>query len=167
MSDLSAHSRLRAGTALVIAALVALSCSQAQAGGRGHRHPRPRPAIARPAVVVTPPAVKPPAASFGSSGMIIARDPETGALVPPSAAQVLRLTAAERNGLLRGSEGLTQVRLADGTVMVDLQGRFMEYSVLRLDLQGRPHFGCVDDERALLGWLTSRPPAPTTPSEEK
>jgi hypothetical protein len=167
MNNLVAHPHLRAGTALAVAALVVLLCSPAQAGQTGHRHPRPRHAATAPARVATPPAVQPLAAPVGSAGMMIAIDPQTGALVPPSAAQVLRLTSVERTGLSRSSEGLTEVRLADGTVMVDLQGRFMEYSVLRLDLQGRPHFSCMDDERALLHWLTSREPAPTTLCEEK
>ena len=116
---------------------------------------------------VTPPAAPTPATPVGAAGMIIAIDPESGAFVPPTAAQVLRLTSAERTGLSRNSEGLTQVRLANGAVMVDLQGRFMEYSVLQLDLQGRPHSACVDDERALLHWLTACEPAPKPVIEEK
>jgi hypothetical protein len=167
MNESAAHSHLRAGTALAVAALVVLLFTQAQAGQPGRRHTRPRPAAAAQARAVTAPAAQARATPAGSAGMMVAIDPETGAFVPPSAAQALLLTSAEQTGLLRGFEGLTEVRLPNGAVMVDLQGRFMEYSVLRLDLQGRPRLGCVNDDRALLHWLTSREPAPTTVYEEK
>lgn len=163
MNDHTARSPLRTGTAFAVALLLILLCSPALAGRAGHRHARPRPTATAQARTVTPPSATP----VGAAGMIIAIDPETGAIVPPSAAQVLRLTSAERTGLQRSSAGLTQVRLPNGTVMVDLQGRFMEYSVLRLDLQGRPRAACMDDERALLQWLTSSEPAPTPVLEEK
>ena len=167
MNLLVLHFHRRAAATLAVACLALLLCVPAHAARSARRTVKHRPATATPAKPVTSPAVAPPTTTAGAAGMMIAIDPETGALVPPSAAQMLRLTSAERTGLLRSSEGLTEVRLPNGTVMVDLQGRFMEYSVLRLNLQGRPRLGCVDDERALLHWLTSREPAPTTVCEEK
>jgi hypothetical protein len=167
MNDRTARSPLRAGTALAVAALLILLCAPAQAGRTGQRPSRPRPAATGQATAVTPPAAPISTPPVGAAGMIIAIDPESGAFVLPTAAQVLRLTSAEQTGLSRSFEGLTQVRLVNGAVMVDLQGRFLEYSVLRLDLQGRPRAVCVDDEHALVHWLTSCEPAPTPVIEEK
>jgi hypothetical protein len=99
--------------------------------------------------------------------MIVAIDPETGALVPPTAEQVRTLTAAERTGLMRTSEGLTEVRLPNGAVMMDLQGRFMEYSFVQLDQAGRPHFFCMNDEIILRALLARYAPASTPVREEK
>jgi hypothetical protein len=69
--------------------------------------------------------------------------------------------------LLRTSAGLFEVRLPDGTVMVDLQGRFLEYSVARLDPAGLPRLACVNDRLALLLWLARGEPAPAAALEER
>ena len=116
---------------------------------------------------VTPPAAPTPATPVGAAGMIIAIDPESGAFVPPTAAQVLRLTSAERTGLLRTSEGLTEIPGPDGAIGVDLQGRFMEYSLVQLDRTGCPHFLCVNDEIVLRALLARCAPASTPAYEEK
>jgi hypothetical protein len=51
--------------------------------------------------------------------------------------------------------------------MVDLQGRFMEFTVVRRDLQGRLHFLGVNDAPAVLRLLDPRTPAPTPACEER
>ena len=101
--------------------------------------------------------------------MVVAIDPETGRLGVPSVEQIGQLSAAEKTGLLRTPAGLTSVRRADGSVMVNLQGRFMEYSVVRLDASGRPRLGCVDEAAALSHWLVGCEdvPAPTPVPEVK
>ncbi len=93
--------------------------------------------------------------------MVVGVDPETGRLGMPSPGQMgqllpsesLLLSPAERTGLLRTATGLEAVRLPDGSMKIDLQGRFMDYSVMRLDAGGRPRHGCVDDAAALSRWL--------------
>ncbi len=140
----------------------------------------PRKARARRASArVTAPAAKTPAPApsvvlpFG--GMMVAIEPETGALVRPTPEQVqqllgqrtAQLMAAERTGLMRTSEGLTEARLKDGSVMVDLQGRFMEYEIVRLDAQGRPHFYPATEASAVRRMLDPATPAPTPNAEEK
>jgi hypothetical protein len=167
MNFLALRFRRRAGTTLAVACLALLLCAPAQAGPPGRRSLRHRPAVATPAKPVAPPAAAAPTTPAGAAGMIVAIDPETGALVAPSAAQVLRLTSAERTGLMRTSEGLTEVRFPDGTVMVDLQGRFMEYSLVRLDRGGCPHSFCVNDETVLRALLARYAPASTPVYEEK
>ncbi len=88
-------------------------------------------------------------------GMVIAVDPETGALVAPTGIQRAKLGAAEPTGLLRTDQGLREVRLADGSVMIDLQGRFLEYAVARIGPDGCLRLGCVDGGPA--------PPPPIAP----
>jgi hypothetical protein len=152
---------------LAVASLALLLCVPAQAARSAHRTGTHRPAVARLARPAAPPATPAPAAPAGAAGMIVAVDPESGALVPPTAEQVQNLTAAERTGLLRTSEGLAEVSLASGAVMVDLQGRFMEYSVVQLDREGCPHFLCVNDETVLRALLARYATASTPVCEEK
>jgi hypothetical protein len=51
--------------------------------------------------------------------------------------------------------------------MVDLQGRFMEFTVVRRDLQGRLHFLGVNEAPAVLHLLDPHTPAPTPAYEER
>lgn len=83
------------------------------------------------------------------AGMVVAWDPETQTYGPPSAAQRLALTPAEQTGLNHSFDGLAQEHHADGSVSVDLQGRFREFALVRLGSDGRLVFGCVEDSAAL------------------
>ena len=144
----------RACAALAVACLALVLCAPAHAARRTARH-RP---VAAAAATTTP---------VGAAGMLIARDPETGALAAPTTEQARVLTAVERTGLLRSSEGLSEVHLSDGSVKVDLQGRFMEYSLVQLDPTGCPHFLCVNDETMLRALLARYAPVSTPVYEEK
>ena len=108
------------------------------------------------------PAVRPAAAAAGGMGMVVAVDPETGLLGLPSQDDMLQLSVAEKTGLSRSAAGLAAVRMPGGAVMVNLQGRFMDYSVVRLDAGGRPRLGCLDDASALSRWLGECESAPRT-----
>lgn len=164
----SCHRRRSKSTpAAVSLALLLLICSPAQAARSTHRAVKHRPATVSLTSVVRAPVGTASTAPAGAAGMVIAIDPETGTLVPPSAAQLMRLTSAERTGLMRTSEGLSEVRLPDGTVMVDLQGRFMEFTVVRLDPEGRLQFAGVNEAPAVLRLLDPRTPAPTPAGEER
>ena len=148
----------RAGATLSVACLALLLCAPAQAGRGARRAARPRPAAAHPTA---------PSAPAGAAALIVAKDPETGALVPPTAEQVLKLTAAERTGLMRTTEGLSEVRYPDGSVKVDLQGRFMEFGVARLEQGCLPRLFWADDEATLRALLARRAPLPTPALEER
>ncbi len=168
--------------------MVALACDPAAAAphrARARRHAAPvavktiaaRP-VAAQAVTAQPVAARPASPlvlPLGAAGMIVAIEPETGALVRPTPEQVLqllpgqtsRLTPAERTGLMRTSEGLTETQLKDGSVMVDLQGRFQEFEIVRLDAQGRPHYSSTNDAATARRLLDPATPAPTPNAEEK
>jgi hypothetical protein len=167
MNPLPPRFRRLAGTTLAVGCLAVLLCAPVHAARGARRAARHRPTLSHPAKPVAAPAAAAPAAPASAAGMIVAIDPVTGALVAPTAEQLTNLTGAERTGLMRTSEGLTEVRLANGTVKVDLQGRFMEYSVVQLDREGCPHFLCVNDETVLRALLARYAPAPTPLCEEK
>jgi hypothetical protein len=154
-------------TAVAVASLALLFTGAAEAGRAAHGRTRPRAHATTPARPAHATAGQPASAAPAAAGMVISIDPETGALVAPTAEQMLRLTPAERTGLMRTAEGLTQVRLPGGGVMVDLQGRFLEFSVVQLDLEGRPRLHCVDDAGTLRALLAPCAPAPTPALEEK
>ena len=159
--------RVPVGAALAIAALAVLLCAPAQAGRSGHRHARPCPASVTPAKTVPTPSPLPSTGSSPAAGMVMGIDPETGALGMPSPEQMLELTQAERTGMLRTGAGLTEVGLPNGAVMLDLQGQFMEYSVIQLDPTGRASFSCVNDDAMLRRLLASLAPACSPAPEEK
>ncbi|MEO6463678.1 MAG: hypothetical protein ABIP29_11440 [Candidatus Eisenbacteria bacterium] len=80
----------------------------------------------------------------GSMGMMIAIDPETGEVGMPSPAQISEMNLSEDEAASHEDDGLTQVRSADGTVTVHLQGRYQEYAVIRKAADGTNVVGCVD-----------------------
>jgi len=111
----------------------------------------PVPAEARPAATDRPAA----------AGMVIGIDPETGKLGMPTREQLQELSDLERLRINHSSAGLIEVHHPDGSVSVDLQGRFQEFATVRTGPDGEFIFQCVDGaegaERALKGPL----PGPT------
>lgn len=99
--------------------------------------------------------------------MVVSIEPESGRLVPPSADEMALLSAVERTGLLRTSAGLPEIHGPGGAIGVDLQGRFMEFTVVRLDRDGRLHFQGVNEAPAVMRLLAPLTPAPTPACEER
>jgi hypothetical protein len=86
----------------------------------------------------------------GTGGRIVALDPETGQLGAPSPEQLRALRAAAGIASVgRTEEGLAETRLTDGTVILDLGGRFQENVLARLDGNGRLTYRCVHDDGKL------------------
>jgi hypothetical protein len=110
-------------------------------------------------------ATHPPFVRPGAAGRIVALDPETGRLGAASPDQMrdLRATAGVAS-VSRSEEGLVETRLTDGTVILDLNGRFQDYMVARLDRNGRLTYGCVHDGGQRLASPDS---IPATALEEK
>ena len=86
-------------------------------------------------------------------GMLIGIDPETGKLGMPTREQWNELSDLEQQRLDHSSAGLVEVHHPDGSVSVDLQGRFQEFATVRIGPDGKLVFQCVDGaenaERAL------------------
>lgn len=106
-----------------------------------------RGAIGRPAFSAMTARVPPPTA--GSAGLRVAIDPETGELGMPSAEQARRMDLHVGSSLDRSDAGLRAILRPDGSRMVRLEGRFMEYSIAEIDAAGKVRLRCVQDPGAL------------------
>jgi hypothetical protein len=95
------------------------------------------------------------AISTGRSAARVHIDPETRkAGGPPPGIDPPGLSIAEQNKLSRSEQGLEKRQLPDGTLLVNLQGRFQNMSVVSKTHDGKTHISCnhaVDDvEHKLL-----------------
>jgi hypothetical protein len=146
--------------------LVVLAVAATFVRGAGHRAdagatPRPADAIAatpapQPATVAPSPAraalatptkstaTSEVASAPGEAGMRIYLDPETGTFGPPPAGAE---PVGGINPLNDSDAGLVQVRLPDGSYMVDLEGRFQEYYVVQMTPSGKRVVKCVQDPK--------------------
>jgi len=96
--------------------------------------------------------------------MVVGVDPETGRLGPPTPEQRAALGAAEQNALSRSSGGLVEEHHPDGSVSIDLQGRFQEFAVVHMGSDGKPVVECLDDSAAIERALKATAPAPGKPA---
>ena len=105
---------------------------------------------AAPAVAALAPKAAKPAVrtSAGVNGLVVALDPESGRLGMPSATQMEQLEAAQQqlpgDDLNHSDAGLTLKHYADGSMSVDLQGRFQEFATVRIAPNGKRIIGCAD-----------------------
>jgi len=83
------------------------------------------------------------ATSSGRSAARVYIDPETRKLGgPPPGIEPTGLSIAEQNKLSRSGEGLEKRQLPDGTLLVNLQGRFQNMSVVSKTHDGKTHITC-------------------------
>jgi hypothetical protein len=66
-----------------------------------------------------------------------------------------RLMASEELAISRSTIGLSPFRLANGTVGLDLQGRFQEFAMVNVAADGKLVFHCVDDADVLRRLLAT------------
>jgi hypothetical protein len=64
----------------------------------------------------------------------------------------------------KSTEGLVEVEHADGTVEVDLQGRFQNVMMAKKNEDGTVSNACVDTPEAARSFLKSDAPAPASPT---
>ena len=104
------------------------------------------------------------ASSSPGAAMRVAADPVTGQIVAPEHSG-LALTIEEMQNLVRQeTEGLVTIRSADGSEILNHEGRFTDYSVIRVGPGGRPMFQCVHGRSGVEQAL--RHAAPVTPNVE-
>ena len=77
---------------------------------------------------------------------------------PGSARPMDRLSALEQAMISRSADGLFEVFHRDGSVTLDLQGRFQEFSFVRMSADGRPVFSCMDEYTAVREALFAATP---------
>jgi hypothetical protein len=136
-------------------------------------------AMAMPAAAAQPehaPAEAPPAndsrpaqtapdqdsAPAPAAGMLAFRDPVTGQLRPPTEAELEAIRPQLEALFNQSSEGLQEIVLDDGTVGVDLQGRFQTAVVAVVAEDGTVTTRCVTSREEIAGLLTPAENAATT-----
>jgi hypothetical protein len=71
-------------------------------------------------------------------------DPQTGQVRSLTPEQARRLAEGLKRMLNKSSEGLVQEQHADGSVSMDLQGRFQNVAVARVESDGTVTQSCID-----------------------
>lgn len=107
-----------------------------------------------------------PSTTISRSGaaMRIAKDPVTGELVAPEHSGVA-LTIEEIQDLARHeAEGLVTIRNPDGSETLNHDGRFADFTVIRVGPDGKPVFECVHGRSGVKHALSDA--APATPTME-
>ncbi len=88
------------------------------------------------------------------SGVTVRIDPETGEIRGYRVPDPRRLPDDRlERALSRSTKGLRAVTLPDGTVYVDLQGRFGHLQSARLNEDGSLEMRCVDSVRQLMSFV--------------
>jgi len=94
-------------------------------------------------------------------------DSQTGKIKPLTPQEAQELAQGLKGMLNKSTEGLVEVQEADGSVTMDLQGRFQNVIVARENEDGTVTESCVDNPRAAANFfgidqklLESGPQAP-------
>jgi hypothetical protein len=101
-------------------------------------------------------------ASAGAAGQKAAVDPQTGRLRPITPEEARELVAGLTASLSQSDQGLTAVRLPNGALVLDLQGRFESAMLARIGADGKVDAECVtsvDEAKHFLGVSADVPAA--------
>ncbi len=93
------------------------------------------------------PAGNQPSRNFvtaNAAGMVVVVDRDTGKMRGLTAEEAGRLAAGIQSLLSQSTDGLVQVRHADGSVSMDLQGRFQSVLLAKKEDDGSITQACVD-----------------------
>ena len=89
-----------------------------------------------------------PRAGFRSASTGIPLNPQTGQIRPLTQEEAQKLAEGIRKLVNQSTDGLQSVRHADGTVELDLEGRFQNIAVARRNVDGTLSESCVDNPKA-------------------
>jgi len=82
------------------------------------------------------------------AGQDVEVDGQTGQIKPLTTEEAQKLAAGLGEMINQSTEGLEQVQHADGSVSMDLKGRFQNVTVARVNQDGSVSQSCVDNPRA-------------------
>ena len=104
------------------------------------------------------------------AGQEVQVDSQTGQVKPLSPEDAKKLADGLKGMLNRSSEGLVEEHHNDGSVSVDLQGRFQNVTVARVNKDGTVTTSCVDNPRAAADFFgidpkLLEPERPTNPNQ--
>jgi len=97
-------------------------------------------------------------------------DPQTGQVRPLTQEEAQRMAAGIKQLVNQSTDGLQSVRHADGSVSVDLQGRFQNLAVMKRNDDGTLTESCVDNPKAAAVFFEIDPQLvgiPTGPASPK
>ena len=84
-------------------------------------------------------------------------DAQTGQVKPLTPQEAQRLAEGLAAMVDNSTDGLVQARHADGSVSMDLQGRFQNVAVAKVNTDGAVVQGCVDNPRAAAAFFGINP----------
>ena len=90
-------------------------------------------------------------------GAPVPLDPQTGQVRPLTPEEAQRLAAELKQLANQSTDGLRSVRHADGSVSTDLQGRFQNLAVAKLDEDGKLIQSCVDNPESAAAFFEIDP----------
>lgn len=94
-------------------------------------------------------------------GLWIFLDPETGLVTDqPSSEQIAAMRAQVGSLVNESTDGLVPQYYADGTIGLDLQGRFTSVSILTLTPSGEQELTCAESADDAVAVLTGKKPIP-------
>jgi hypothetical protein len=97
-------------------------------------------------------------------------DPQTGQVRPLTQEEAQRMAAGIKQLVNQSTDGLQSVRHPDGSVSVDLQGRFQSVAVAKRNEDGTLTESCVDNPKAAAVFFEIDPQlvgVPTDPTSPK
>lgn len=98
--------------------------------------------------------------SNAPGAMFAFRDPETGQMRHHTSAELEALRATLEAWFNDSTEGLEEVRLPDGSVMVDLEGRILHSTVATVAPDGSVRVLCLADPDRIVELAASVVPVP-------
>jgi hypothetical protein len=125
------------------------------------------PPAAAPSPTVVPGLI--PAPSPADGGLIVTRDPETGALTAPTPEQRRELLPEEFGAALRSDQPLFEESMPGGGIMIRLDGLLMDYVLATRDANGKLSVTCVHEANAaacLVADGAATPAVSPEPEEE-
>ncbi|MEP6819057.1 MAG: hypothetical protein ABJA18_05950 [bacterium] len=90
-------------------------------------------------------------------GAPVPLNPQTGQIRPLTQEEAQRLAADLKQLVNQSTDGLQSVRHADGSVSMDLQGRFQNVAVAKLDEDGKLTQSCVDNPESAAAFFEIDP----------
>ena len=108
------------------------------------------------------------------AGQEVQVDGQTGQIKELTPEEKQKLAAGLKQMVNKSTEGLDEVHHADGSVSVDLKGRFQHVTVAKIDEDGNLTQSCVDNPKAAGAFFGIDPKliedgtdSPTQPSQVK
>lgn len=84
-------------------------------------------------------------------------DPQTGQVRPLTQEEAQKLAAGLKELVNQSTDGLQSIQHADGSVSIDLQGRFQSMAVAKRDEDGKLTQSCVDNPQSAAAFFEIDP----------